>query len=55
MGTKGARGYVHAVEIEGEFTLDDNCFSLMEGEARALEIPDSANGNFTVKAYAFER
>ena len=49
-----ARGYVHAVEIEGEFTLDDNCFSLMEGEVRTLDIPNSENGNFTVRAYTFE-
>ena len=49
-----ALGYIHAVEIEGEFTLDDNCFSLMEGETRTLDIPSSAGGNFTVKAYTFK-
>ena len=48
-----ALGYVHAVEIEGEFTLDDNCFSLMEGEVRTLDIPDFENADFTVKAYTF--
>ena len=49
-----ARGYVHAVEIEGEFTLDDNCFSLMEGEIRTLEIPGTQSGDFAVKAYTLE-
>ena len=50
-----ALGYVHAVEIEGEFTLDDNCFSMMEGETRTLDIPNAESGNFTVKAYTLER
>jgi beta-mannosidase len=49
-----ADGYVHAVELEGQFLFEDNYFSMLAGESRTLsfrpwENPDGTE--FTVKGY----
>lgn len=49
-----ALGYVHAIELEGECEFEDNCFSLIEGESRRVNISNLTNHNFTVKAYTID-
>ncbi len=49
-----ALGYVHAIELEGECEFEDNCFSLIAGESRRLNISDLSNRNFTIKAYTID-
>jgi beta-mannosidase len=46
-----ALGYVHVIELEGECEFEDNCFSLLKGESRRVNIGNLSNGDFTVRAY----
>ena len=48
--TVTAKRYIHAVELECEETLEDNYFSLLEGEKRVIRV-DCADC-ITVKAYS---
>ena len=47
-------GYVHAVELEGEYIFDDNYFSLLPGESRVVTLrptPDAQSPVLSVNAY----
>ena len=37
-----ALGYVHAVELEAETVFSDNCFQMLEGEVRTVELKDKS-------------
>ena len=46
--------YIHAVELEGGYIFDDNCFSLLPGEERTVgfrKASDSYDDSLTVTAY----
>ena len=46
--------YVHAVELDGEFVFDDNCFSLLPDEKRTVTfrpISDAQSGRINVSGY----
>ena len=50
-------GYVHAVELEGEYIFDDNYFSLLPGESRVVTLrptPDAQSPVLSVNAYTVE-
>lgn len=50
--TVWADGYVHAVELEGEYVFSDNYFSLLPGEKRAVTCrPCGAGETVTVQGY----
>lgn len=51
--TVKAKGYVHVVEIDGEYIFSDNYFSLMAGETRtiAFEKVNESASDISVKAY----
>ena len=50
--TLTARGYVHAVELEGEYLLADNCFSMLKGETRTIKMTALSDvGTLGVLAY----
>ncbi len=49
--------YVHAVELDGEFIFDDNCFSLLPDEKRTVTfrpISDAQSGRINVSGYTVE-
>ena len=49
--------YVHAVELEGQYIFDDNCFSMMPMEERTVHFEKYQNDggdDFTVKAYTIK-
>ena len=49
--------YVHAVELEGQYIFDDNCFSMMPMEERTVNFEEYQNDggdDFTVKAYTIK-
>lgn len=49
--TLRAKGYVHCVALEGDPTLEDNYFSMMEGETRALRLKKGTAPFLRIKAY----
>lgn len=46
-----ANGYIHVVELEGEYIFEDNCFQMLEGEIRTLKFNKLGDSEFTLKAY----
>ena len=50
--TVTAKAYVHALEIEGISTLEDNYFSLLEGESRSVTVP--SDEEIAVTAYTLK-
>ena len=55
--TVTARGYIHAVELEGEFVFGDNYFSLLPGESRTVACRPAENaksGEISAVAYTIE-
>ncbi|MBE6577284.1 MAG: hypothetical protein E7653_04020 [Ruminococcaceae bacterium] len=53
--TLKADGYIHTVELEGEYLLDDNCFSMLAGETRTVKItPLSADMTLDIHAYTLK-
>ncbi len=53
--TLRADGYVHAVELECEYMLEDNCFSMFAGETRTIKCsPLSDNKVLRVRAYTLK-
>ncbi len=51
--TLRAEKYIHAVELEGEYLLDDNCFSMLAGETRTVRFERIGDGELDVRAYSF--
>ena len=55
--TLAANRYIHALELEGQYIFDDNCFSMMAGETRTVrfeEYQNDSGDDFTVKAYTIK-
>lgn len=48
-----ANGYVHALELDGEYLFDDNYFSLMDGEERTITFEKAIESpnDISIKAY----
>jgi beta-mannosidase len=51
--TLTADAYVHALELEGEYMLEDNCFSMLGGETRTISFKPLGDDNsqLLIKAY----
>ena len=52
--TLTATGYIHAVELEGEFIFEDNYFSMIPGETRTIQFRSAENAqttNLTISSY----
>ena len=49
--TLWAEGYVHAVELEGEYIFEDNYFSLLPGETRTVTCRSCGGDTITVQGY----
>jgi hypothetical protein len=53
--TLKASAYIHAIELEGEYMLEDNCFSMLEGEMRTVNMRSlSENKALDVRAYTLK-
>ena len=53
--TLKASAYIHALELEGEYMLEDNCFSMLEGEMRTVNMRSlSENKALDVRVYTLK-
>ncbi len=55
--TLKADGYIHTVELEGEYLFSDNCFIMLEGEEKTVtfeKLSYSEDDDITITAYTLK-